>query len=84
MTKVSVFGEKPTEEKKPIEFKLFLHQSIGGNVAASKATSDFDCVELFRKGEVYDTILAWNEDNSGNIAKGSERVYLGHWNDGVV
>ncbi len=82
MTKVSVFGEKPTEEKekKPIEFvkRLYCDGSVDG--LNNYPPREYDNIQLFDEGVPYDIILTWN-DNTPCTCK---RVYLGHWNDGVL
>ena len=83
MTKVSVFGQQPTETKelKKIEFAKFIDED--GNLMDfeyTQAPKNWDNVQLFRKREfgLYDTILAW-DDNLKCAC-----IFLGHWNDGVV
>ncbi len=86
MTKISVFGESPIEkkEKEPIEFKKRLYHDGSCPDVLMATTDSFSEVQLYARGVDMDIILAWKEDNSGNVAKGSEKVYLGHWNDGVL
>lgn len=82
MTKiVDLFGNK--KEPKYIEFVYWLSPR-GKAYNADLEPSDWDNLALFSvpktkaDGEL-DVILAWdNEDHSGN------RIYLGHWNDGIV
>ena len=80
MTKVSVFGQQPTETKelKKIEFV----KEISSSDIISETTTEpyeFKNVMLIEIGYVdgYDAILAWDEINN-------KIIYLGHWNDGVV
>ena len=80
MTKVSVFGEQPTETKelKKIEF---VKEIISSDIIIETTTEpyEFKNVMLIEIGCVdgYDAILAWDEINN-------KIIYLGHWNDGVV
>lgn len=83
MTKVSVFGQQPTEqpkELKKIEFVKRIHSdgTLGPNITAPK---DWDNVVLYRaakSADCFDLILAFDDNN------GMRAVFLGHWNDGVV
>ena len=78
MTKVSVFGEQPTEAKefKKIEFAHRINSS-GHITEAKTGPCHWENVMLYRKGGgFYDIILAF--DN------GEKAIFLGHWNDGVV
>jgi len=82
MTKVSVFGQQPTETKelKKIEFVKCIASTGKYTIAADP--SIWDNVQLFIKnyrGGGFDIILAW-EDNRPQ----EKVIYLGHWNDGIV
>lgn len=84
MTKVSVFGQQPTETKelKRIEFVKYLHPD--GELQDShecQKPKHWHNLQLFNKGthSKYDTIIAWDEDEDHQKA-----IFLGHWNDGVV
>lgn len=81
MTKVSVFGQQPTETKelKKIEFvkRVCSDATIEEPIANPCSWQN---VMLYRESSGYpsfDMILAW--DNYGEKA-----FLLGHWNDGVV
>jgi len=81
MTKVSVFGQQPTETKelKKIEFvkRVCSDASIDSPICNP---SSWQNIMLYRESSGYpsfDMIMAW--DNFGEKA-----VFLGHWNDGVV
>lgn len=83
MTKVSVFGEQPTEQKelKKIEFVKALDAS-GEYRTPRNMPYQYDNVCLYcaaTNPKNFDCILAW--DNGDDSAKS---LYLGHWNDGVV
>lgn len=81
MTKVSVFGQQPTETKelKKIEFVHFFN---GAELVSPVFEPDlFENIVLLRKSyksSNLDLIYAYNENESGG------NIYLGHWNDGVV
>lgn len=81
MTKVSVFGQQPTETKelKKIEFVHFFN---GTELESPVCEPDsFKNIVLLRKSykpSNFDLIFAYNENTNGGI------IYLGHWNDGVV
>ena len=82
MTKVSVFGEKPTgnKELKQIELIKFVNQDCAPDDAAATA-SEYKNVTLLIKGYCgvrFDLILAYDDD----VNEGA--VYFGHWNDGIV
>lgn len=78
MTKVSVFGEEPKKERKPIELCKFLN---GETFEDSKENPNpLAEVTLLEKDYFccgYDLIWCFYEWGDG-IA------YLGHWNDGFV
>lgn len=81
MTKVSVFGQEATEQKKlkPIEFVKTVY-SDGTIAPAPTSPKDWDNVVLYkatRSKSCLDFILAFNDNETGAI-------FLGHWNDGVV
>ena len=82
MTKVSVFGEKPTENKelKQIELARFVTHSDARCVDNDEA-SEYKNITLLIKDycrDGFDLILAYDEDvNDGG-------VYFGYWNDGIV
>ena len=83
MTKVSVFGEQPTEQPKELKKIEFVKRVLPDGVIEKPTPNpeDWDNITLFRKKDQffkYDVILAWDECS---IARG---IYLGHWNDGVV
>jgi hypothetical protein len=80
MTKVSIFGQQPTETKelKKIEFVKWL--SLESDLEKAKVVpSNYENVMLLEKNYPigYDLILAWDEVSN-------KTLYLGHWNDGVV
>lgn len=82
MTKVSVFGKEPTENKelKTIELVKYMDKSLSFTTTQISA-SDFDNVLLLEPNYYssgFDLIFVF--DNT----KGEETLYLGHWNDGVV
>ena len=85
-TKVSVFGQQPTETKelKKIEFVKRLNLSKGGYLENNQKLypSSFDNVQLFGSGpfDNMDIILAW--DDNGEMDE--RNVFIGHWNDGIV
>ena len=81
MTKVSVFGQQPTETKelKKIEFVKRLHSNL--EIETSHTKPDiWDNLMLYRKSttnnDSFDMILAWDDN-------GEKAIFLGHWNDGV-
>ena len=81
MTKVSVFGQQPTETKelKKIKFvkRLYSDCIISTSTLSPK---DWNNVMLYRKStnrDSFDIILAWDDG-------GENAIFLGHWNDGVV
>ena len=83
MTKVSVFGQQPTETKelKKIEFVKYLHDNGElMDVECTQLPKNWQNVQLFCTGEFdfYDTILAWDDNQK------TKCIFLGHWNDGVV
>ncbi len=82
MTKVSVFGEKPTEEKKPIEFVKVVMR-VGRLDEAQITPDSYDKVQLLKShdSQTFDIMTAWDE-----IDGKPQRlcVFLGHWNDGVL
>lgn len=78
----------PKKELKPIEVFYFIdndHAYIrGGSIELDKkdASTDpgyYDNVKLISKGDKYDIIACWmDNDSTENVA-----VFLGKWNDGV-
>ena len=80
MTKVSVFGQQPTETKelKKIEFELALSSS-NTITEAELEPRHFRNIMLIQTNysNSLDAILAWDDLHDVTI-------YLGHWNDGVV
>lgn len=83
MTKVSVFGEQPTEKKelKKIELVRYWDRGLSLVTVYTIKASDFDNV-LLLKPDYYnsglDLIFVFDDE------KGEETLFLGHWNDGVV
>lgn len=81
MTKVSVFGQQPTETKelKKIEFVKYLDGNRVFDDASNNA-HEWDNVQLFSKSQHgnLDVIIAWDNDLS------HKSIILGHWNDGIV
>lgn len=84
-TKVSVLGEAPKKELKPIEFKLIGQREIGSNSlhfekSASMHPHEHENLMLIQTefAEGLDLIVAYNDFSN------SRMYYLGHWNDGVV
>ncbi len=80
MTKVSVFGQQPTEAKelKKIEFVKYVNGDLLTISCPSKDPKEWENVCLIEKYYAgYDAILAAHNNGVGC-------AYLGHWNDGVV
>ena len=80
MTKVSVFGQQPTETKelKKIEFVKALINENEWDTPCSPG--DWDNIMLLEKDYTYsglDLIMAWD-------CISDKTIYLGHWNDGIV
>lgn len=80
MTKVSVFGQQPTETKelKKIEFVKCIYED-GLLSQMYRKPTEFNEVMLLEKkyGGGYDAILAIDDESGISIV-------LGHWNDGIV
>jgi hypothetical protein len=81
MTKVSVFGEKPTEEKKELKKIEFVKNIQGLDI--TEDGSQFSVYENVMLLELdyfscgYDLIWKYNLPDDGLLC-------FGHWNDGVV
>ena len=80
MTKVSVFGEQPTETKelKKIEFVKCVNGDSLTMSYPSKDPKEWDNVCLIEKYYSANLDLIYAHNNGVGCA------YLGHWNDGVV
>ena len=88
MTKVSVFGQQPTETKelKKIEFVSYLNvnrEFIKANrefIKARTQPDEWDNIQLFSKSQSgnLDVMIAWDDDMK------YKSIILGYWNDGVV
>lgn len=80
MTKVSVFGQQPTETKelKKIEFVKVVNGDTLTLSSPNKSPNEWDAICLIERkySPDYDLIYAHNN--------GIGCVYLGHWNDGIV
>lgn len=80
MTKVSVFGQQPTETKelKKIEFVEGL-DAPSKMRSASRTPYSYENVMLLELGYFNDgdLIMAWDSIND-------KMIYRGHWNDGIV
>lgn len=82
MTKVTILGQEPKEEKKPIEFKLWINDHGGYRDDITKQANTWDEVMLICKnyrGGGLDLMLT-----KSNSFEFKECLYLGHFNDGVV
>ena len=92
MTKVSVFGEHPTEqpkELKKIKFVKFLSDDNSfDKVPIGLSPSNWLNVSLIttnHNGVGMDLILAWDKKLNKQLGCPDKAVlFLGHWNDGVV
>jgi hypothetical protein len=80
MTKVSVFGQQPTETKelKKIEFVKVVNGDSVNLSDVCKDPNEWDNVILIEKGYSVNFDLIYAHNNGIGCA------YLGHWNDGVV
>ena len=81
MTKVSVFGDKPTEKKELKQIELVEFIKLTRNSEAVEFANEYENITLLVKDycrDGFDLILAYDEDvNDGG-------VYFGYWNDGIV
>jgi hypothetical protein len=79
MTKVIILGQEPEQKKlKPIEFVKIIHEEDLEIITALCIPKDWKNIELIGRGKGYDIMYAY--DHHRNIG----RVFLGHFNDGVV
>lgn len=80
MTKVSVFGQQPTETKelKKIEFVKCVNGDLLTMSCPSKDPKEWENVCLIEKNYSANLDLIYAHNNGVGCA------YLGHWNDGVV
>lgn len=80
MTKVTILGQEPKEEKelKPIQFMKVIHEEDLKITTPTCRPNDWDNIELIGRGKGYDIMYAYDHDRN----KG--RIFLGHFNDGVV
>ena len=84
MTKVTIIGSEPKEQKKlkPIEFvRCDEGLKRKGRVKPEFKPKDFDNIELISESnslEHYDIMFAFDDNRSGGF------IYYGHFNDGVV
>ena len=79
MTKVIILGQEPNKEKKkPIEFIKVIHEEYLKISEITHLPKDWANIELIVKGKGYDIMYAYDHNRN----KG--RLYLGHFNDGVV
>lgn len=80
MTKVTILGQEPTEQKelKPIEFL----EECGCHtwVSTDSEPDEWDNIELIAKGfSAYDLMFAYDDNDRSNGV-----LYLGYFNDGIV
>lgn len=90
MTKVTILGQEPKEEKKlkEIEFIKVLKANDSGNLCVQSPNGKLKwaniiliCKNYHESG--YDLMFGWNSENS--LTKGFGcTLFLGHFNDGVV
>lgn len=80
MTKVSVFGQQPTETKelKKIEFVKYVNGDSLTMSCAIKDPDEWKNVCLIEKNYAANLDLIYAHNNGVGCA------YLGHWNDGIV
>lgn len=80
MTKVSVFGQQPTETKelKKIEFVKVVNGDTLTLSSPNKDPKEWGNVCLIEKNYSDNLDLIYAHNNGVGCA------YLGHWNDGVV
>ena len=83
-TRVSVFGQQPTETKelKKIEFvKSLNNDGEIKEVLEVQKVNSWDNIQLLRRseGDFYDIIMAWDNNDAHTPV-----IFLGHWNDGIV
>jgi hypothetical protein len=83
MTKVSVFGQQPTETKELKKIELcYIPRLDRTYYETNHKAEGFDNVQLLVKRlcdtDLYDIILCWDNGAINPV------IYLGHWNDGVV
>ena len=79
MTKVIILGQEPNKEKKkPIEFIKVIHEEYLQISEITHLPKNWENIELIAKGKGYDIMYAYDHNRN----KG--RLYLGHFNDGVV
>lgn len=80
MTKVSVFGQQPTETKELKKIEFIEGLDAGSKMRyALRGPSSYENVMLLELGYFNDCdlIMAWDNVND-------KMIYRGHWNDGVV
>jgi len=78
-TKITILGQEPKEEKKPIEFKKALMSSFDVKPPTLKPI-DYSHIVLICRNYGGDLDLMFAENN----ATGTNCLYLGHFNDGIV
>lgn len=84
MTKVTILGQEPKEEKKlkPIEFVSHINLRLNRRVDISltQHPTNWDNIILLEKEHIddLDLMYAWDDD------KLHCALFLGHFNDGVV
>ena len=82
MTKVSVFGEQPTEQPKELKKIKFVKALVNEFAFDKSCCSPKSWANLMLLEKEYtksglDLIMAWDDISD-------KTIYLGHWNDGVV